>query len=347
VFGGVDGTLLAAAFDLTKLEIIGPVVQILEDLQVFDRGAANFSLSNNGDLAYLTGPSTSVMTLVTLSGIELHSSSRKDFSAPRFSPDGNKAAVAVDGDGIRDIYIYTFGDGSFSRLTFTGINGYPIWTPDGQRVAFYSYRAGTFDFYWKKADGTSDAEPILTSEFELREISFSSDGKSIVYRKMDPDTGPDLWFSSIGIGSEPEPYLVTPFSEMMPALSPDDHFVAYVSNETGINEVYVRTFPDPQGGIWQISEGGGREPLWSKDGRKLFYRTGAEIISVDVETDPVFKKGKSEALFKDIYIWGIRHQNYDVHPESEQFLMLKNLYSRGITLVINWTEELKRLAPKN
>ncbi len=346
VFGGVEGTLKAVAFDLEKLETKGQIFQILEDLLVYGGGAANFSLSHNGDLAYLSGSPITTMTLVNNSGIELSSSVGKDYSSPRISPDGKRVAVKVFDGTKSDIYIYAFEDGTFIRLTFDGINGSPSWTPDGQRIVFRSTREGTQDLFWKKADGTSDAEPLLVKELDQTEPSFSSDGKFLVYRETHPDTGRDLWILPMEEGRGPEPFLITPHEEMMSKLSPDDRYVAYVSDETGTREVWVRTFPDPAIGRWQISEGGGREPLWSKDGRKLIYRSEGEIISVDIETDPVFTLGKKTTLFSDVFEkWATSSQNYDIHPEREQFIFLKNLRGSGITVVLNWTEELKRLVP--
>jgi Tol biopolymer transport system component len=284
--------------------------------------------------------------MVNHSGTELASSIGKDYSAPRISPDGEKVAVRIH-DGIKaDIYLYSFRDGTLTRLTYEGDNGYPTWTHDGQRIAFYSNREGTIGLFWKKADGSSDAERIHFVEHPQHEVSFSHDGKFLVYRTAHRDTGGDLWILPLDGENKPQPYLVSPHYEIMPMISPDDRFIAYVSNESGENEVYVSGLPNHEGVRMQVSENGGVEPLWSKDGKKLFYRNSrSEIVSVEVETSPVFRKGKSEVLFEDTFIKRINHQNYDIHPINQQFLMLKNIGSSGIIVVLNWTEELKRLFP--
>jgi len=164
-----------------------------------------------------------------------------------FSPDGTNIVSYLHKGQVRQLYTLKLNEFDFHPLPGTEGAQEHFFSPDGQRVVFYSKREGTHDLFWKKADGSSETEPILIAEFDQTESSFSSDGKRLVYRENHPETGKDLWILSLEDENKREPYLVTPYNEMMPIIAPDDRYIAYVSNESGINEVYVRTFPDPGG----------------------------------------------------------------------------------------------------
>ena len=151
-------------------------------------------------------------------------------------------------------------------LTFEGNNAYPAWTCDGERVAFASDRAGLADLFWRPADGSGIAEPLLTADHLQFPASLSCDGRYLTYREIHP--------------------------------SPDGRWLAYVSDLSGMNEVYVNSFPDP-GGRRQVSIDGGTEPVWSPDGTELFYRNGAALMAAAVETTPDFRVRSREVLFVD------------------------------------------------
>lgn len=349
VYGGTDSSLLAAPFDPTRLELTGPRISFLENIDVKGGGAANFTISRNGSLVYLRGSSYNLVIVMTDRQGNEQSLIKEEqgFRAPRFSPDGKRVAVRIYDGGTYDIWVYELEHGPLTRLTFEGINFYPIWTPDGKRVAFISDRAGTYDLYWKKADGSSAAEPLLTAEFGQLGTSFSPDGKLLVYRETHPNTGRDIWILPLEGERKPQPFLNTSFNEGSAMLSPDGRLLAYTSDESGKDEVYVRTFPDPGGGRWQVSTGGGTEPLWSRDRRELFFRSMNKIMSVTIETEPMFKVGNREVLFEDVYEKTPWHTNYDIHPDNKRFVMVKSpeKISTEMIVVLNWLEELRRLVP--
>jgi len=173
----------------------------------------------------------------------------------------------------------------------------------------------------------------------------------LAYTEFHPSTGPDIWLLSlVEKKRKPEPLISTPASEYGAMISPDGRWIAYVSNESGKNEVYVQEFPDP-GGKWLISAAGGSEPVWSPDGSELFYRTGNKIMSVALKTDPTFTASRPKVLFEgDFYYDRFRtgRPNYDISPDGQKFLMLENSegsVSTQLILVLNWFDELKRLAP--
>jgi len=350
VYGGADGSLLAVPFDRRRFGVTGAVISLLDNIDVKSGGPANFAISDNGSLVYLSGSSfNQLIVMVDRQGVEQTLTKEEHgFRAPRISPDGESVAVEIRDQSMMDIWIYKLMHGPLTRLTFEGDNLYSVWDPDGQRVVFSSERTGSYDLYWKKADGSSAAEPLLTAEYNQYETCFSPDGKMLAYRETHPTTGMDIWILSLEGEREPRPFLNTSYEERTPMISPDGRWIAYTSNESGQNEIYVRTFPDAGGGRWQVSNGGGTEPLWSKDGQELFYRSrDNKIVSVEVETEPVFTSGAIKVLFEDIYVRRYQHTNYDIHPDNQRFVMIKSSenISTEMIVVLNWFEELRRLVP--
>ena len=352
LYGSPDGSLLAAPFDLSRLELKGSVISLLEGLIIGGAGSLNFTVSRNGSLVYTTGE-TALRTIVMVDrqGIEQFlGEEQRYFRSPRFSPDGKQVSCEIQDGSTYDVWIYRLEHGPLTRLTFGNYDIYPTWTPDGERIVFSSNRAGDNDLYWKKADGSGDAELLFKAEFEQFEtsLSLSQDGKLMAYRETHPTTGMDICVLPLEGERKPQPFLNTSFRENSPMLSPNGRWLAYSSNESGESQVYVRTFPDVSGGRWQASTEGGQEPLWSRDGRELFYRSNdRKIVSVAVKTEPIFELGTRKELFEDVYIKRYQHSNYDIHPDNKRFVMVKpkELISAEMIVVLNWFEELKRLVP--
>jgi Tol biopolymer transport system component len=283
---------------------------------------------------------------VNRQGTELAVTEDSDFyEFPQLSPDGEQVTLQVprmERDGY-DIWVYNLERGSRTRLTFQPYSNRPIWTPDGTRITFASNRSGSWSLYWKTADGIGEAEPLLTRENSQFPMSWSPDGKTLAFTERNPDTGEDVWVLSLE--GDTAPLLNSPFNEGAASFSPDGLWLAYVSNESGREEVYVQPYPGP-GKRWQISNQGGREPAWSTDGQELFYRNGEEMMAVSVETKSEFKAGTPSTLFKGRYVHEI-WPNYDVSPDDQRFLMIKEAEEGQdqINVVLNWTDELKRLVP--
>jgi serine/threonine-protein kinase len=355
VFAGIDESLSAVPFNLSQLEVMGPTVQILEQFILGSAGDSAFSVSNNGTLAYRSAIENYSLVFVDFDGKELaYSSEERLYRAPRFSHNGEKIAVGLPWVDY-NIWVYSLVGNTFdtlTRFTYEGINIYPTWTPDSMNLVFSSRRLeaeaeSTYNLYMKPARGSGDAECLMNAELSQFESSISPDGKHLVYRENHPETGTDLWILPLEGNRKPHPYIVTPFDEYSPMISPNGNFVAYTSNESNRNDVYVRTFPDSSGGKWQISSDGGTEPLWTRDGKNLIYRDGDEIVSVAIETEPQFKIVDKRALFKDVYITNSRYTNYDVHPDDKYLVMIRNISEPlfKITVVQNWPEELRRIVP--
>jgi Tol biopolymer transport system component len=248
------------------------------------------------------------------------------------------------------VWVYDLTRETLTRLTFDGNRNYSsAWTPDGKRIAFQSNKEGASNIFWQLADGSGGLERLTKSEYTHNPISWSPDGQLLAFSEVNPDTGFDIWVLRLR-DRKAQPFLRTPSNESAPRFSPDGHWLAYVSNESGRNEIYVQPYPGP-GGKWQISTEGGVEPLWNSNGRELFYRTGDKMMAVGIDTRPSFSAGKPRLLFEGKYQPPpFTSPNYDVTSDGQRFLMLKpseagEAAPTQINVVLNWFEELKRRVP--
>jgi dipeptidyl aminopeptidase/acylaminoacyl peptidase len=195
------------------------------------------------------------------------------------------------------------------------------------------------------ADGSGTAERLTTSQYITASSSWSPDGQTIAFLENNPETGQDIW--TVGVADrKARPFLKTKANESAPKFSPDGHWLAYTSDETGRWEVYVQPFPGP-GGKWQISTDGGMEPVWNPDGQELFYRAGNRMMAVPVTLHTGFSSGKPMVLFEGPWLpTPLTFPNYDVSRDGQRFIMLKpadeDRGARQIVVVQNWFEELKR-----
>ena len=274
---GREGALWAVPFDPARLEVTGDPVPVLEEVITKPSGAVNFSLSNEGSLIYVPGPTQvaeRALVWVDRNGKEDPlDTDLRPYAFPRVSPDGNQVAVTVyDLDNV-DVWIHDLEHDIEIRLTRDeSMDAFPLWSPDGQQVVFASDRGGALpNLYMKSADGTGQVEGLLTSTDYLIPNAWSPDGKLLVFAQMSLDE----WNDNIGVlsmdGEQPSRRLLDEdFNELHAAISPDGRWVAYVSNETGQDEIYVRSFPNVDEGRWLISHDGGLAPLWSPDGKELF-----------------------------------------------------------------------------
>ncbi len=351
-------SLLAMPFDLERLEVAGSSVPVLEDVgrDIIAGDAGQFSLSKDGSLLYASGTLLAIpgeLVWVDRHGVEQPvAEGLRGYFDPRLSPDGQRLAVSIVGENGYDVWVFALGRGTLTRLTFGGTSIRFIWSRDGERVIFGSNRGGgDFNIFSKLADGSGTAEQLTTGAYRVP-TSISSDGKTIVFRQNSDITGRDIGMVRLEGESEPEMLLQTPFEEHTGMLSPDDRWLTYVSNESGREEIYVRPFPD-LGGKWQVSTDGGTEPMWSRDGRELFYRNGDKMMAVAISTEPELAPGKPTLLFEGRYLSGVSAgnpaTNYDVAPDG-RFVMIRTAEGSGLTqinVVLNWLEELKRLVPTN
>jgi serine/threonine-protein kinase len=272
-----DGTLYAMGFDADARETTGPPFPILEDVtQNPIHGSAQFDFSANGILVYSTG--SSVGRMASLVGADRDGNSSPlsgdvaELYHPRYSPDGRKIALYEGNFDDADVWITDLDRGTRTRLTFSERADWaPLWSPDGQWIAFCSTREGAGNLYRKPADGSREAERLTESENLQVPESWSRDGRFIALSELTGGGGWDIMVLDVESG-EVSPFLQSSFQDVAPAFSPDGRWIAYRSNESGRYEVYVRPFPGP-GGKWQISTSGGGAPLWSQDGKQIYYAT--------------------------------------------------------------------------
>jgi len=224
-----------------------------------------------------------------------------------------------------------------------------IWTPDGKRIVFPWQKSTVPNLFSQPFDGSSPMERLTTSEYGQHPESWSSDGQTLALVETHADSGEDIVLLETRSGRV-RPFLNSQFDEMYPEFSPDGRWIAYSSNESKRNEVYVRPFPGP-GMKVPISSQGGVEPLWARNGKQLFYRWGGQVWAVDVRTDGGFATGKPRLLFeRPGYSGGVPIRGYDLSQDGQRFLMVKYEQRKPtpvteMILVQNWFEELKRLVP--
>jgi serine/threonine-protein kinase len=344
------GALLAVPFDLNRLEIVGAPVPVLEGIAA-DTLRPNFGISCDGTLVYI--PSGTELPLSNLVWVDRRGAAEpvleepQDYGHLRFSPDGRHIAVVISGD----IWLLEMDRSTLTRHTFGGLNTRPFWSHDGRRIGFSSIRGTESGVFWISAEGTGEPEPLM--DFWAAPTSITSDGKLLVFHVPRDATGWDIGMLHLGSEREPEILFGTPFNEHTAMLSPDDRWLAYVSDESGQDEIYVCSFPEPSR-KWRISTDGGAQPLWSRDGRELYYRNGDKMMAVGISTGVEFTPEKPALLFEGRYSLGVGLQapvtNYDVSPDGRRFVMIRreeNSGPRQFHVVLNLFEELKRLVPVN
>ena len=323
-----NGTALVAPFNLDRLEVTGTGVPVFDRVLVFD-GFAQLAWSPSGSVVYATGESPNdenVMMRVDRDGRTaiIDSAWTGRFTSLALAPDGKRLAVgAGSGTGGLNIWIKQLDRGPVTRLSFGGGDRRPIWSPDGRMVAFIRDTGSTSVVTARFADGTRPDTTLARIRRQVQEVEWSRDGKWLVVRT---DNGNEGAGDLIGIRTNgdttPVVLVGSPFTELHPAVSPNGHWLAYTSNESGRNEVYVRPFPNTGDGRWQVSTAGGVTPRWSPDGRELYYLdAGRRMIAVSVTTSPSFAAGDRHPLFDASgFTLDDFHTPYDITPDGRFFI---------------------------
>jgi len=345
---------MAVPVDLDRLEITGSPVALLEGLlpSTNNTGSAQIAFSDAGSVLYASGASGSsdrTLLWIDRAGAQQRLPlAPRSFRYPRLSPDGQRVALDIDEGNKQDVWAYDLLRGTLTRVTFDGVSQFPTWTADGKRVTFQSNKGTAPNLVSKDVDGSGSEEQLTTGGHPQRPGSWSADGDLFAFTDVDPITGWDVWIISLKDGRTARPFVRTPFNETAPAFSPAGRWIAYQSDESGRNEVYVQSFPEP-GGKVLVSTEGGTEPAWSGDGRELFYKNGDRMMAVAIAVQPAFQPSKPQVLFEGPS-WVIAgSRQYDVTPDGRRFLMIAEseqvAAATHINIVLNWFGELKRLAP--
>jgi Tol biopolymer transport system component len=343
---------MAQRFNLSKLDIEGDPVPIAQDIGINTANSlAAFAVSQTGVLIYRFG---TIYTERVLRWVDREGKPMSDtaftglYTGAALSPDGTRVALRRSDERIAaagDIWTLDLIRGTSSHLTFDPANDEnPIWSPDGTKIVFDSPRNHiAHDLYIKDAAGAGTEQLLLKSDFDKRPSSWSSDGKYLLYEETEPKTNADIWVLSLS-DKKAFPFLQTTFNEGRAQFSPDSHWVAYTSDESGRTETYVQTFP-PSGAKWQISTSGGGVAKWRSDGKELLYvsaGTGTPsvwAVDVDISIPGSFKAGIPHKLFDRNFLAS------DMSPDGKRFLVLEGQDQNQrsvppIRVVLNWASGL-------
>ncbi|HYL39036.1 MAG TPA: protein kinase [Bryobacteraceae bacterium] len=350
-----EGRLMAQPFDDRRMEVTGEPVPVAERVgTIFNTGY--FSVSARGVLVFRTGSGD----LSQLAWIDRQAATGPALTEPgsyiglAVAPDGMRAA-AVRSDlanaGVQDLWLVDFTRRTNTRFTFgPGRSGDPRWSPDGKQIAFSASHGAAGDLYVKLADGSKEEQLLVKSAQDKLPTSWSRDGRFLLYSAFEPNTKSDIWVLPLDGNRKPFPFLRTPAIERDAVFSPDGRWIAYSSDETGRNEVFVRAFsPDASegaaasGGKWMVSRDGGRYPWWRPDGKELLYARGGQMVmSVEVASNPVFQAGEPTVAFKNLPGTVVP----DYSPDGKRALVAVPVQSdakaQQFNVLLNWESLLKK-----
>lgn len=354
---------MAVPFNLQRMQLAGPAVTIRSGVMqalnaiVADNnsGAGQYSVSESGALVFASGgvfaDAVGDLYWVDRSGRaeKWTAFGSRPVMGLRLSPDGRRLAFTTSGLN-RGVWVYSLQRNTVTRLTQDGQPFSPFWTPDGNRVVFSWSRTGSSEIWWAAGDGSGRAEQLTKPDSEQRASSWTPDGRHLAYVDSGRGTGSDIQVLRMA-DRHVVPFVATKSAENFPEFSPDGLWLAYVSNESGRNEVYVRSFPDGKRTL-AISADGGTAPVWAPDGRGLFYWDLAFKRLMKVETTPGqnLSAGSPGVLFEFNAATSAILRNFDITPDGRRFLIREEKDNNlppvtELSLVRNWFDELKRLSP--
>ncbi len=357
-----ENTLFAMTFDIDKMEPTGSPSPMVQGVTANSgNGGAQMSFSQTGTLAYVSGvigvPEYPVMQMDRQGLTSMLWDEPGTYANPKLSPDGRRLSLTVLRDGNWDVWIYDLDREVATRLTFNeGYDGDQVWSPDGNYLSYSSDEGGTENPFRKRADGSGEAVRLADLPHAFWGTSWTPDGKWIL-GEIQADTF-DLWAVPADGEGEPVEYLATQFFDRFPSVSPDGNWVAYMSDESGRPEIYVRPFP-AAAGKWQVSDGGGSWPAWARDGSEIIFRSADGLMAAPVSTgDGTFRAGRPQQLAQGgfsgdqvgIAVSGSIFSDFDPMPDGENFVVLLGGEGKGlqsnVTLITNWFDVLEENLPR-
>ena len=367
-----EGTLFAVPFDPGRMQTSGTPAPLVGDVAGnFVDAGGQFDSSRNGSLVYVNGEATGSSSSYPI--VWMDSSGKFTplvakpgaYGAPRFSPDGKRMAFTARGAKGTDVWVYDLERDIPAQLTFSGPGNLEmVWTPDGKHIVFGSSIGDTAALWWIRSDGSGAAQKLLDQKntgVGLRPQSFTPDGRRLAFdNNVKTKVGVEIWTLPLDLGDpdhpkpdKPEPFLTGAVREVDAAFSPDGKWMAYSSNESGTDDIFVRPFPGP-GGKWRISTGGGKYPTWSQNGRELFYLSGADdriMITNYTARGDSFSAANPR-------VWSDRQvlrPNFvrvlDLHPDAKRFAVFprpdveQGKGTLHVTFLLNFGDELQRRVP--
>ena len=349
-----SGSLVAQPFDAGSARLRGEPFPVVEPVRTAPNGGADFSASETGTLTYASGQSQSSRLLwMDRGGKDLNTVTTGDLSGVlnvALSPDGRRVAFRTQDpqSRTRDLWVADLTRGVATRLTFDpGNENHATWSPDGSRIAYWSDDAGAAGLWVRSAGGAGEPEQLLKSTDETVVTDWSRDGRFIVYTLFTTSRPPEIRYLPLEGDRKPVTFLHGPFPFLQGMLSPDGHWLAYTSEESGKPEIYVQPFPQG-GGKWQISSGGGNDPHWRGDGKELYYLSpDQKMMSVALRPAPTFEADVPKPLFQPLVLFpgtSVR-THYAVTPDAQRFLISTSAGREAVTgtqVVLNWNAEVTR-----
>ena len=355
-----DRTVFAVPFDAEHLRVVGDPLPLFDGIVLGAGGWMELAIARNGTLVYARDVGAHGLVLVDRAGRErlLDNSPGMTggYGSPRVSPDGQTVVyerLTGMAAGTADLWLYNVRDQTSTRLTSAGDNTYPSWSADGRRILFRSnsrgVRTGSGDgvIDTMRADGSGPPGPLFSQPGSSEEALQSRDGRWIVFRTGDRgrSQNTDILYLPTNDPAAVRPFVNSRFNERSPALSPDGHWLAYTSDNSGQDEVYVRPFPGP-GGLVQVSASGGSEPVWARSGRELFYRSGSSVVAAELGFGPTLQVRDRRTLMPSgAYNFNGNHAQYDVLPGDSLFVFSR-IGGDAVQMVLaaNWLDDLRRRA---
>ncbi len=354
------GALFAMRFDPDRLQVSGDAIPIVDKVWTDRRtGSAHYAVASNGTLVYVPGGDTfeprQLIWLDRQGRAEPIPVAPNLFGVLKLSPDGRRVAV----EALNDIWVYDLTTHRPERISYHGVNEFPVWTPDGGRVAFCSSRGGSNPLlYWAAIESGREPEALTTKGGVQFPSSWSRDGNTLAYAETagnpaDSPTGWDIWFWRRGSPASPTVWMKTPFNEDQPMFSPNGKVLAYVSDETGRWEVYLRSLADTSRRV-AVSVDGGSEPVWSRTGDEIFYRRGRRYLSVPMGGPDGSVPGEPRVMFEyEALITTLipGSPTYDAAPDGKRFITVARTSDvrqvNRIDVALGWAQDLeRRLTPK-
>jgi len=339
--GPSNAGLWALPFSLRKLEVTGEPFLVVS-------GGRYPSVARDGTLSYVQGTSGQLQQLVwvnTSGKVEgVVGQAQYSMREPVVSPDGRQVAVMINEGEVWDIWLLDVARGTRTRLTFTPtLEWDPAWHPSGAQVAYWD--AASRNIILQRSDGTGEKQELAKAAPDGGEPTFSRDGKILVFTIRDKDTKDDIWYVPLEEGRKPVLFLKTPAAENGAQISPDGRYLAYVSDDSGRSEVFLKKFPSGEG-KWQLSVNGGIWPRWSGRGDKLFYREGTKMMEVPLTTQPSLTLGTPRIVFSGEALGVLMYEpiRYDVSPDGRRLLLVQSAGQGGqvsLVLVQNWQAEFE------
>jgi len=344
-------SLTAQRFDASALTLSGSAIPIVDSVD-------SYSASNTGLLLYRKVSATAAEKQLTwfdrAGRIVGQVGGKGNYAAVELSPAGDRVAVDMITEGNRDVWVVDVARGVPLRVSYDPASDWtPVWSPDGSRIAYASSRKGTH-IYVKSASGVGNDEQMFKSESTEIPVSWSHDGRYLVFSRFKPPNSPggvDTWLLTLGPEPKATPFVESPFDKAQARISPDGHWIAYATNDSGAYQIVVQTFPDPNKGRWQISAQGGIEPKWGRDGRELYYLAfDGNLMAVpvkDAKPDVSFEAGTPTALFQTPLTvsrtQSPRDRRYDVAADGRFLFAIPSTTSAApVTVVVNWASGLEK-----